>query len=74
MYIIILFFKSADSSSNTSSCNSSTPSSPALLPANTSQTPQAPAKQQFHFPGNLFIAYFTVINDIEIHNILLLNF
>ncbi|CAL7947575.1 unnamed protein product [Xylocopa violacea] len=40
----------ADSSSNNSSCNSSTPSSPALLPANTSQTPQAPAKQQFHFP------------------------
>ncbi|XP_078045030.1 kinase suppressor of ras isoform X2 [Augochlora pura] len=39
-----------ESSSNTSSCNSSTPSSPALLPANTSQTPQAPAKQQFHFP------------------------
>lgn len=43
-------FQGADSSSNTSSCNSSTPSSPALLPANTSQTPQAPAKQQFHFP------------------------
>ncbi|XP_032674080.1 kinase suppressor of Ras 2 isoform X1 [Odontomachus brunneus] len=43
-------FQGADSSSNTSSCNSSTPSSPALLPANTSQTPQAPVKQQFHFP------------------------
>ncbi|KAF7411196.1 hypothetical protein HZH66_000092 [Vespula vulgaris] len=43
-------FQGADSSSNTSSCNSSTPSSPALLPANTSQTPQAPMKQQFHFP------------------------
>ncbi|XP_012273122.1 kinase suppressor of Ras 2 isoform X2 [Orussus abietinus] len=43
-------FQGADSSSNTSSCNSSTPSSPALLPANTSQTPQAPTKQQFHFP------------------------
>ncbi|XP_033321769.2 kinase suppressor of ras isoform X3 [Megalopta genalis] len=45
-----------ESSSNTSSCNSSTPSSPALLPANTSQTPQAPAKQQFHFPD-------VVLND-----------
>ncbi|XP_076626206.1 kinase suppressor of ras isoform X3 [Colletes latitarsis] len=49
-------FQGADSSSNTSSCNSSTPSSPALLPANTSQTPQAPAKQQFHFPD-------VVLND-----------
>ncbi|XP_076290487.1 kinase suppressor of ras isoform X2 [Lasioglossum baleicum] len=46
-------FPGADSSSNTSSCNSSTPSSPALLPANTSQTPQAPAKPQFHFPDVL---------------------
>ncbi|XP_058807431.1 kinase suppressor of Ras 2 isoform X2 [Phymastichus coffea] len=43
-------FQGADSSSNTSSCNSSTPSSPALLPANANQTPQAPVKQQFHFP------------------------
>ncbi|XP_046750745.1 kinase suppressor of Ras 2 [Diprion similis] len=43
-------FQGADSSSNTSSCNSSTPSSPALHPANTSQTPQAPVKQQFNFP------------------------
>ncbi|EZA49190.1 kinase suppressor of Ras 2 isoform X2 [Ooceraea biroi] len=46
-------FQGADSSSNTSSCNSSTPSSPALLPATTSQTPQAPVKQQFHFPDVL---------------------
>ncbi|XP_020279026.1 kinase suppressor of Ras 2 [Pseudomyrmex gracilis] len=47
-------FQGADSSSNTSSCNSSTPSSPALLPANTSQTPQASVKQQqFHFPDIL---------------------
>ncbi|XP_012225443.1 kinase suppressor of Ras 2 isoform X2 [Linepithema humile] len=46
-------FQGADSSSNTSSCNSSTPSSPALLSANTSQTPQAPVKQQFHFPDVL---------------------
>ncbi|KAJ8679733.1 hypothetical protein QAD02_015520 [Eretmocerus hayati] len=45
-----LAFQGADSSSNTSSCNSSTPSSPALLPANISQATQAPAKQQFHFP------------------------
>ncbi|XP_043272941.1 kinase suppressor of Ras 2 [Venturia canescens] len=43
-------FPGADSSSNTSSCNSSTPSSPALLPGNTTQTHQATTKQQFHFP------------------------
>ncbi|KAM0728626.1 Kinase suppressor of Ras 1 [Formica fusca] len=49
----ISLYQTADSSSNTSSCNSSTPSSPALLPANTSQTPQAPVKQQFHFPDVL---------------------
>ncbi|KAI4490222.1 hypothetical protein M0802_010856 [Mischocyttarus mexicanus] len=49
-------FPGADSSSNTSSCNSSTPSSPALLPANTSQTSQASMKQQFHFPD-------VVLND-----------
>ncbi|KAI4484473.1 hypothetical protein M0804_007039 [Polistes exclamans] len=59
-------FPGADSSSNTSSCNSSTPSSPALLPANTSQTPQAPMKQQFHFPD-------VVLNDkgvtLETHRI-----
>lgn len=43
-----------DSSSNTSSCNSSTPSSPALL-GNAPHTPLALGKssQQFHFPGNL---------------------
>uniref|UniRef100_A0ABD2XN80 Kinase suppressor of Ras 2 n=1 Tax=Trichogramma kaykai TaxID=54128 RepID=A0ABD2XN80_9HYME len=44
------YHQGADSSSNTSSCNSSTPSSPALLPVPASQTPQAPSKQQFHFP------------------------
>ncbi|XP_034951700.1 kinase suppressor of Ras 2 [Chelonus insularis] len=44
-------FAGAESSSNTSSCNSSTPSSPALLPVNTNQTPhQLLIKQQFHFP------------------------
>ncbi|XP_043464776.1 kinase suppressor of Ras 2 [Leptopilina heterotoma] len=47
---LITPFQGADSSSNTSSCNSSTPSSPALLPVNVNQTPQAPVKQQFHFP------------------------
>ena len=50
----------ADSSSNTSSCNSSTPSSPALLPGSQSQTHQAPVKQQFDFPGNFFSS--TIIN------------
>lgn len=48
-------FTGADSSSNTSSCNSSTPSSPALLPGNATQTIQAPTKQQFHFPGIILI-------------------
>lgn len=38
-----------DSSSNTSSCNSSTPSSPALVM--TTHTPHSTTKQQFHFPG-----------------------
>lgn len=37
-----------DSSSNTSSCNSSTPSSPAIVMP--THTPQATIKQQFHFP------------------------
>lgn len=41
------FHTGPDSSSNTSSCNSSTPSSPALLAP---QTPHALSKQQFHFP------------------------
>ncbi|CAG2065939.1 unnamed protein product, partial [Timema podura] len=36
------------SSSNTSSCNSSTPSSPALVM--TTHTPHTTSKQQFHFP------------------------
>lgn len=44
------FHGGPDSSSNTSSCNSSTPSSPALLPP---QTPHAHIKQQFHFPDVL---------------------
>ncbi|XP_011500487.1 PREDICTED: kinase suppressor of Ras 2 [Ceratosolen solmsi marchali] len=43
-------YQGADSSSNTSSCNSSTPSSPALIPVNVGQIPQVPVKQQFHFP------------------------
>ncbi|XP_014211484.1 kinase suppressor of Ras 2 isoform X2 [Copidosoma floridanum] len=48
---LVPLFQGADSSSNTSSCNSSTPSSPALLlPTNPSQTPQASIKAQFHFP------------------------
>jgi hypothetical protein len=38
-----------DSSSNNSSCNNSTPSSPALVM--TTQTPHSITKQQFHFPG-----------------------
>lgn len=37
-----------DSSSNNSSCNNSTPSSPALVM--TTQTPHSITKQQFHFP------------------------
>ncbi|XP_049776476.1 kinase suppressor of Ras 2 [Schistocerca cancellata] len=41
-------FPGPDSSSNTSSCNSSTPSSPALVM--TAHTPHAASKQQFHFP------------------------
>lgn len=41
-------FPAPDSSSNTSSCNSSTPSSPALLQP--SHTPHSSLKQQFHFP------------------------
>jgi hypothetical protein len=41
-----------DSSSNTSSCNSSTPSSPALVM--TTHTPHSTTKQQFHFPGKKF--------------------
>ncbi|XP_015111419.1 kinase suppressor of Ras 2 [Diachasma alloeum] len=50
-------FQGADSSSNTSSCNSSTPSSPALLPGSnqtqvlaTTTTTMTTTKQQFHFP------------------------
>ncbi|CAH0715274.1 unnamed protein product, partial [Brenthis ino] len=39
-----------DSSSNTSSCNSSTPSSPALAAPATPQPHPHHAKQQFHFP------------------------
>nr|CAD7399029.1 unnamed protein product [Timema cristinae] len=41
-------FPAPDSSSNTSSCNSSTPSSPALVM--TTHTPHTTSKQQFHFP------------------------
>ncbi|XP_063222865.1 kinase suppressor of Ras 2 [Bacillus rossius redtenbacheri] len=41
-------FSGPDSGSNTSSCNSSTPSSPAVALA--SHTPLATPKQQFHFP------------------------
>ncbi|PSN43929.1 hypothetical protein C0J52_03779 [Blattella germanica] len=41
-------FPGPDSSSNTSSCNSSTPSSPALVLA--THTPLSQSKQQFHFP------------------------
>ncbi|KAJ9598885.1 hypothetical protein L9F63_026579 [Diploptera punctata] len=44
------FPQGPDSSSNTSSCNSSTPSSPALVL--TTHTPLSTSKQQFHFPGN----------------------
>uniref|UniRef100_A0A0C9R1F0 KSR2_0 protein n=1 Tax=Fopius arisanus TaxID=64838 RepID=A0A0C9R1F0_9HYME len=45
-------FQGADSSSNTSSCNSSTPSSPALLPGPNQghQVISSGTKQQFHFP------------------------
>ncbi|PNF39107.1 Kinase suppressor of Ras 2 [Cryptotermes secundus] len=42
------FPQGPDSSSNTSSCNSSTPSSPALVM--TTHTPHSTTKQQFHFP------------------------
>ncbi|XP_021926859.1 kinase suppressor of Ras 2 isoform X2 [Zootermopsis nevadensis] len=42
------FPQGPDSSSNTSSCNSSTPSSPALIM--TTHTPHSTTKQQFHFP------------------------
>ena len=42
-------FPGPDSSSNTFNCNSSTPSSPALVLPNL--TPHS-IKQQFHFPGN----------------------
>lgn len=44
-------FAGPDSSSNTSSCNSSTPSSPALI-SNAQQTPPAAVRiHQFQFPG-----------------------
>lgn len=39
-----------DSSSNTSSCNSSTPSSPALQPTHTPHITLKP--QTFYFPGS----------------------
>ncbi|KAF5306924.1 hypothetical protein FQA39_LY00154 [Lamprigera yunnana] len=45
-------FPGPDSSSNTSSCNSSTPSSPALQP---SHTPHSTIKQQFNFPEITYI-------------------
>ncbi|XP_046390732.1 kinase suppressor of Ras 2 [Ischnura elegans] len=47
--IIIPPFPGPDSSSNTSSCNSSTPSSPALVPT-TTHTPLSVNKEKFHFP------------------------
>lgn len=47
--LLEITFQPPDSSSNTSSCNSSTPSSPAIQP---SHTPHANVKSQFHFPGN----------------------
>ncbi|KAK0160339.1 hypothetical protein PV328_007762 [Microctonus aethiopoides] len=43
-------FTGADSGSNTSSCNSSTPSSPALPLSNASQMQLTTKQQQFHFP------------------------
>ncbi|KAJ9587394.1 hypothetical protein L9F63_019095 [Diploptera punctata] len=46
--VIFGFSQGPDSSSNTSSCNSSTPSSPALVL--TTHTPLSTSKQQFHFP------------------------
>ncbi|EEC03294.1 kinase suppressor of Ras (KSR), putative, partial [Ixodes scapularis] len=49
------FHHGADSSSNTSSCNSSTPSSPAFVlapPGSRQNTPSSASRiQQFHFPG-----------------------
>lgn len=48
VYIDVFLQQPPDSSSNTSSCNSSTPSSPAIQP---SHTPHSNLKPQFHFPG-----------------------
>lgn len=49
-----VFVQPPDSSSNTSSCNSSTPSSPAVQQTH---TPHSNLKSQFHFPGAICIIF-----------------
>lgn len=51
-----------DSSSNTSSCNSSTPSSPAVQQTH---TPHSNLKAQFHFPGEYFFVLFQCLPNYD---------
>lgn len=53
------FIQQGPDSSSTSSCNSSTPSSPALVM--TTHTPHSTTKQQFHFPGKIFFLAWTLV-------------